>query len=247
MAGLGRAMTGLSRYRLGGGTQQALSMPRPMSHLRVFLTALAIAALPACKILPTEQATKQSGVDTFFDAKSFDPDKMVRDMWDSKVIPYLNAKAGAFPEVRDLARNSADDAGKKYGFRQKESNAPWTVVARIEGKIVAANTASRAATIDVDIDGDGKADATVQIGPALRGTALRDALDFVSFNTFTNQIDFAKFGKAFNQHVDRTSLSALPRDNLLGRQVTILGAFSLDKTGAPPLVTPATVTLGAAS
>jgi predicted lipoprotein len=217
-------------------------MPRFVKSAALLLAL----ALPACKILPTEQATKQSGVDTFFDDKSFDPDKMVRDMWDAKVIPYLNAKAGAFPEVRDLARTSADDAGKKYGFRQKEGNAPWTVVARIEGKVVAANTASRAATIDVDTDGDGKPDATVQIGPAMRGTALRDALDFVSFNTFTNQIDFAKFGKAFNQHVDRTSLSALPRDNLLGRQVTILGAFPLDKA-AVPLVTPATVTLGPAS
>jgi predicted lipoprotein len=218
-------------------------MPRFMKPAALLLAL----ALPACKILPTEQATQQSGVDTFFDDKSFDPDKMVREMWDTKVIPYLSTKAGDFPEVRDLARASADDAGKKYGFRQKEGNAPWTVVTKIEGKVVAANTASRAATIDVDADGDGKADASVQIGPAMRGTALRDALDFVSFNTFTNQIDFAKFGKAFNQHVDRTSLSALPRDNLVGRQVTILGAFPLDKTAALPLVTPATVTLGPAS
>jgi predicted lipoprotein len=217
-------------------------MPRFMKPAALLLAL----ALPACKILPTEQATQQSGVDTFFDDKSFDPDKMVREMWDTKVIPYLTSKAGSFPEVRDLARTSPDEAGRKYGFRQKEGNAPWTVVARIEGKVVAANTASRAATMDVDADGDGKGDATIQIGPAMRGTALRDALDFVSFNTFTNQIDFAKFGKAFNQHVDRTSLSALPRDSLLGRQVTILGAFPLDKS-ALPLVTPATVTLGPGS
>ena len=34
---------------------------------------------------------------------------------------------------------------------------------------------------------------SVQIGPAMRGTAIRDALDFVSFNDFTNQIDFARY------------------------------------------------------
>ena len=77
---------------------------------------------------------------------------------------------------------------------------------RVEGKIVAANTQSRAATIDVDVDGDGKADARVQIGPAMRGTALRDSLDFVQFNEFTNQIDFAQFGKAFNAYADKTVL-----------------------------------------
>ncbi len=218
-------------------------MPRFMKPAALLLAL----ALPACKILPTEQATKQSGVDTFFDDRSFDPDKMVREMWDSRVIPYLNAKAGSLADVRGLARTNADEAGRKYGSRQKEGNAPWTVVAKIEGKVVAANIASRAATIDVDADGDGKADASIQIGPAMRGTALRDALDFVSFNTFTNQIDFAKFGKAFNQHVDRTALSALPRDKLVGRQVTILGAFPLDQTASLPLVTPAVVTLGPAS
>jgi predicted lipoprotein len=214
---------------------------------RFALALLALAALPACKILPTEQAAKQEGVDTFFDDKSFDPDKMVREMWDAKVIPYLTAKAGAFPAVRDLARSNADEAGKTYGFRQKEGNSPWTLVTRIDGKIIAANTTSRAGTIDVDADGDGKADLTVQIGPAMRGTALRDSLDFISFNTFTNQIDFAKFGKAFNQHVDKTMLSALPRDGLIGRQVSVLGAFPLDKGSALPLVTPAAVTLGPAS
>ena len=80
------------------------------------------------------------------------------------------------------------------------------------------NTQSRAATIDVDVDGDGKADVRVQIGPAIQGTALRDSLDFVNFNDFTNQIDFAQFGKAFNTHADKTVLSKLPREGLEGQQ-----------------------------
>ena len=67
----------------------------------------------------------------------------------------------------------------------------------------------------------------MQIGPAMRGTAIRDALDFVSFNDFTNQIDFARFGKAFNPTVNRTVLEKLPRDNLIGRKVTVIGAYAL--------------------
>ena len=94
-----------------------------------------------------------------------------------------------------------DEAGRKYGYRAKEGSEPWTFAVAIDGKIVAAETTSRAATISVDTGGDGKIAAIVQIGPAMRGTALRDALDFVSFNDFKNQIDYAQFGKAFNQHV----------------------------------------------
>ena len=59
----------------------------------------------------------------------------------------------------------------------------------------------------------------------MRGTALRDSLDFVSFNDFKNQIDYAQFGKAFNQYAVRTVLSDLPRDSLVGRSV--VGARSL--------------------
>jgi predicted lipoprotein len=214
-----------------------------MRHLlTIFLLTL---ALPACKILPTE--TQQASIATDgaqSEAGAFNPGAMVAEMWDAKVLPYLDANAGPFREVVALGAKSADEAGAKYGFRQKEGSSPWTVVARIEGRIVAANTASRAATIDVDVDGDGKADAVVQIGPAMRGTALRDSLDFVNFNTFTNQIDFAQFGKAFNQHVDKTVLQALPRQNLVGRPVTVVGAFPLGKPGELPLVTPARITLG---
>ena len=47
----------------------------------------------------------------------------------------------------------------------------------------------------------------MQIGPAMRGTALRDALDFVSFNDFNNQIDYAQFGKAFNSYACKHALS----------------------------------------
>jgi predicted lipoprotein len=84
----------------------------------------------------------------------------------------------------------------------------------------------------------------VQIGPVIRGTVLRDSLDFVSFNAFTNQTDFAQFGKAFNVHVDRNALSKLPREGLVGRSVTVVGAFPPPKANELPLVTPALITLG---
>ncbi|MFO1150526.1 MAG: DUF2291 family protein [Alsobacter sp.] len=204
--------------------------------------ALLVAILPACRILPTANPAAQGKAEGGQGA-AFDPAAKVAGLWTSKALPYLERKAGPFPEVAALAARSPEEAGARYGFRAKEGSSPWTLVVRLTGSIVAANTASRAGTIDVDVDGDGKADATVQIGPALRGTALRDSLDFVDFNDFTNQIDFAQFGKAFNQHVDKTLLSALPREGLVGRRVSVLGAYPLDGGQGMPLVTPATLAL----
>ena len=211
-------------------------MPKKLTWLT--LVALAGLSLSACKILPTPSA--QGGAN----ASGFNPDKMVEDIWVAKVIPYLKEKAGPFAEVHALAKTDQAAAGAKYGNPNQQANSPWTFAVRLEGKIVAANTQSRAATIDVDVDGDGKADARVQIGPAVRGTALRDSLDFIQFNDFTNQIDFAQFGKAFNGYADKTMLSKLPRETLEGRSAKVLGAYTLGSGQDLPLVTPAEAEIG---
>ncbi|RUV22769.1 MULTISPECIES: DUF2291 family protein [unclassified Mesorhizobium] len=201
------------------------------------LTVMVGISLTACKILPTKSEAGDN-------APAFNPDKMVEETWAAKVVPYLQQKAGPFAQVHTLATTDPSAAGAKYGNPNKQANSPWTFAVRLEGKIVAANTQSRAATVDVDVDGDGKADARVQIGPAVRGTALRDSLDFIQFNDFTNQIDFAQFGKAFNAYADKTVLSKLPRDALQGRSAKVLGAYTLGSGQDLPLVTAAEAEIG---
>ena len=200
--------------------------------------------LASCRFIPTDKVAEISSAGVGNSAAAFEPDKMVEASWSTRVIPYFDKKAGLFPEVRELAARSPDEAGAKYGYRAKSDGTPWTLIVRIEGVIVAADTESRAATIGVDASGKGAVEATVQIGPAMRGTAIRDALDFVSFNDFVNQIDFARYGKAFNTYMNRTALEKLPRDALIGRKVKVLGAYPLGAAGEIPLVTPVEITFG---
>jgi predicted lipoprotein len=218
-----------------------------MAPSRRLVIAILAAGLPlaACKLVknePPQVASAAGSVATSFDNPAFDPEKTVEEIWQPRLLPYLKAKAGPFAEVRALA---LDEAGKRFGYRAVDSM-PWTVATTVEGRITAADTATRAATIEVDADGDGTADLTVQIGPVFKGTALRDSIDFLSFNSFANQIEYAKFGKALNAHIYGTTLAALPRDKLVGQKVTLLGVFTLDDPKAKPLVTPAELNLGAA-
>jgi predicted lipoprotein len=217
-----------------------------ISRTPVVATALVLGCLATggCKIVKTPIA--QSRAAETSNSGDFDPNARVAAIWDTKLIPYLAAKAGDLPEVVRFARETPDEAGQKFGYRAKEGNQPWTFAVKLEGRILAAETMSRAATISVDNNGDGKVAAIVQIGPAMRGTALRDSLDFVSFNDFKNQIDFAQFGKAFNQYVAQSVLSKLPRDSLAGRKVTVLGAFTLESGDQPPFLTPAQLDVGPA-
>ncbi len=187
------------------------------------LVVAGVMALSGCKIIKTptaeEAAEAASG--------GFNPGRMVAEIWDAKVLPYLDRKAGPFAEVAALAESDPQAAGAKYGHKEKQGSAPWTFAARLSGTVVKAETKSRSAYVEVDANGDGKADARVQIGPAIRGTAIRDSLDFVNFNEFKNQIEWAQFGKAFNTHVNGLVLEKLSRDGLVGKKLDAVGAYPL--------------------
>lgn len=204
------------------------------------IAALVAAALPGCKIIKTPTAEEKAAAA----AKSaFDPNAKVEAIWQSQAIPYFQQRAGELKDVVAAVAAGPDQAGEKYGNPKKQASSPWTYAVKFTGKVVAADTQSRAATLDVDADGDGKADAKVQIGPALRGTALRDTLDFVNFNEFKNQIEWAQFGKAFNEKANTAFLSAVPRDGITGKTVTVVGAFPLPSGNDLPLVTPSELTV----
>ena len=65
--------------------------------------------------------------------------------------------------------------------------------------------------------------ADLQIGPVIRGTALRDALDFIRFTDFVNQLEFAGVATALNDHVVSAVLQAAP-DLVSGAEVSFVGA-----------------------
>ena len=147
-----------------------------MRWISVLAAVMAGALLCSCRFIPTADVPALGSGPS--QAKAFDPEKMVASEWSAKVVPYFEKRAGPFAEVRDLAAKSPEEAGARFGYRPKSGDVPWTYLVKLEGVVVEANTESRAATIGVDTTGKGDADATVQIGPALRGTAIRDALDY---------------------------------------------------------------------
>ena len=201
-------------------------------------------ALAGCKIEKTVlRDPSQTATSVFINDASFSPDAMVEGDWDAKVLPTLRAKAGAYDAVADAIAADPDAAGAQFGYREKQAGSSWTYVARIEGTVTAANIESRAATLDIKTAA-GKP-VTLQIGPVVRGTAIRDILSFRPFGSFKNQVDYAQFGKALNAKANATALAKLPRQDLVGKSVSALGVFQAGTGGTPPLATPVEITIGA--
>jgi len=168
---------------------------------------------------------------------SFDAAAEVRGMWEPKVLPAINQLAVDFRELKKAMDANLDAAGAKHGHREKGEGAPWNLAARISGKIVDADTEVRAGTADIDVDGDGRADVQLQMGPIVKGTTLRDILPFVSFTSYTNQIDFAQLANALNDRAYESALKSVDRANLKGKSVEVLGVFTTDNASDVPLVT----------
>ena len=93
------------------------------------------------------------------------------------------------------------------------------------GTVTRVDTASRVGLARVRIgSGRDAVDVALQVGPVLRGTALRDALDFIQFSDFANQSDFAAVGNALNERVLQTVLASTDLPALAGRSISFVGA-----------------------
>ncbi|NIY71231.1 DUF2291 domain-containing protein [Marivivens donghaensis] len=158
------------------------------------------------------------------------------EIWTDKVLPTVSQNAVSLTDLHaQIDAEGLDAAGAAHGLRPEGEANPWNFAANGEGTIVEANTESRAAKLMVDVDADGAADLTLQLGPVIRGTALRDAMPFIVFTDFRDQIEFAKLARALND-LANAGLS-VPEGDLVGRTVTFEGVYTLrNKSDAIELV-----------
>lgn len=214
-------------------TDAATGRSRPRGWLRAALAIVAcvlVAGLVArgITIVPdSEVASTDLAGNPTFDARQY-----VASLWESQVVPLVRDKAADAATVLAAIDKDADAAGAQYGHRPKSGDGPWNFVVHGEGNVKAAETQLRHATLTLDVAGH---DVVLQIGPVIFGTALRDALPFVSFDQVVNQIQFAQVSRELNDRANAMARSGLDVAKLApGVRVAFAGAMS---AGSPPQVT----------
>ena len=158
-------------------------------------------------------------------------------VWDSKVLPAIQEKAQDIAKILPEIRADPEAAGQKYGRR--EATNPYNYMVKGTGKVLEVNTKSQAGTVILEIPGLSEK-VTLQIGPVVRGTALRDATGHVSFNQFTNQLEYADVSKEMNSRAIKTAVGGIdPAFSCAGKTITFFGAFTFDpRSKGPVLITP---------
>jgi predicted lipoprotein len=98
---------------------------------------------------------------------------------------------------------------------------------KLTGTVTAIDRKSRVGLARLHVTDGAQGEVAIQIGPVVRGTALRDATSFIRFNDFANQFEYAAVSNALHERVLRDVVAPLDLDALTGKRVTVLGAATL--------------------
>ncbi|MCM2293262.1 DUF2291 domain-containing protein [Allorhizobium sp. BGMRC 0089] len=153
----------------------------------------------------------------------------------AKVFSPQTYGAEAFPKIKADVEARAVDAVKLAQAITADKQAatktygvPAGIGAVFPVKFTGTVTERKANYNVVKIDGmDPAITVRVQTGPALNGTDLRDATGKITFGQFVNQIQYQDAGSAINNEVKKDVLATLKPDELTGKTVSVVGAFTL--------------------
>ena len=203
--------------------------------MKLVLVLLCALALAGCKIVFEDESAASSIPDGSEgdDARNA---QRLEATFDTELIPLIAARALDVAALQAALADGLDAAGEAHGNRGAGQGAAWNFAIEDAGQVIAANLTSSARTADVDVDGDGAADVRVQLGPVIRGTALRDVAPFYRFDDFRDQIEFAKLARSINDLV-RPRL-VLPEGDITGRRIAFAGVVPVQRAGDALVVTP---------
>jgi predicted lipoprotein len=154
-------------------------------------------------------------------AEAFDADAYVASIWPQ----VLQTAERSAVDVTTIARTPPETVGESPATRRALLVTGSGVVSRVD-------LDSRVGLAHLQIDGLVAPGVAIQVGPVLRGTALRDALPFVRFTDFANQFDFAAVASSLHRRVLQEVLGPIDVEALSGRNVSFTGAVVIDNARA---------------
>jgi predicted lipoprotein len=165
-----------------------------------------------------------------------DQTSYVGKIWDSKLMPTVKEKAVDLNTLMDGLVTDEAGTSKKYG---NKVGGPYNFLVKFEGTVKEVNTASRVGKVTLDVPlKSARPTVILQIGPVMQGYSVRDAVGFISFEQFTNQIEFADVADQINTRLYEQVIKAIDFKAAQGKTLSIYGAFTLDSGLTKLVVTP---------
>ena len=168
------------------------------------------------------------------------------------IRPIQSARTAAFDadayvaanwnQVIQTAETTAVDVATVRGqpaAGSEPARASRSIFVKGTGVVTNVDVASRVGLAHLRLEGaTPPGQVTLQIGPVVRGTAVRDAVASLRFSDFANQTEFAAVANALNERVLQAVLGRLDPNTLSGRVVSFTGATRLGPSSGPIEVVP---------
>jgi len=198
-------------------------------------------SLAACQpwtIVKNGENTSDDSIKIYFESDDFDADAFAKDVWENKLIAHYEVNKVDPTILNEALAADEEKAGMDYGIGSNDTGSSWSFVIEGSGKVLDVNTESRAGIMMVDLAPyDGISDMIIQIGPVIKGSTVRDSLDFIKLDDFANQVQFASISKSFNALVVSEVIGDIDFTSKVGSDIRFLGCYTYNQ-GDSELVTP---------
>jgi len=193
--------------------------------LFVLLGITLILMVTACTIVPIDPDAGDGPAGSAV-AQAVDVESYLDENWEPYILPEINDRRVDITTIIQTANaGNWDDAGEAYGEIRGDIGASYTFIAYGTAIVRETNTESRNGFIVVEIEGQESYEIRISIGPALSGTAIRDAIRFIDFNHFVNQVDFASLATELNRLGNERALQNADIFSIDGETIEFTGAF----------------------
>ena len=195
-----------------------LSAPRRRLIVKLTGAVLALvvvgAAIASTRVLSVGEAAEAS------QAGAFEPADYAAEHFDEDIVPLITDEAVDLSTLLADLAGGADEAD--FGNSAGSSSA-FSFPVTFTGVAGTPNGSILPVTVDGLPEGTV---VQVQIGPAINGTAIRDATGTVKFNDFTNQLEFQEVATELNTLVKDQVLADVDPAAIAGKTITVTGAFT---------------------
>jgi predicted lipoprotein len=179
------------------------------------LVVVVLAAALSTKVVSAEDHAAAS-------ADEFDPATYAAEIFESEIVPQIEEDAVPLPELLDALAADEAAAQEQYGNTSGASSS-WSYP--VSGSGIAGTPVN--GLLPVTVEGvDPAIVVYVQIGPAINGTAIRDVTGTISFDQFTNQLEYQQVATELNNLVRDTVLADVDPASLPGATVDFVGAYT---------------------
>lgn len=177
------------------------------------LVALVVLVLAALNVKVVSTADVEAAA-----AGGFDPIVFADENFD-EISGYVDENAVELPALLTDLAGGADESD--FGNTSGASSAfafPVTFTA-VAGTLTEP-------VLPVTVEGvPAEVTVQVQVGPAINGTALRDVSGTISFNQFTNQLEYQNVGTELNNLARERVLTDFDAAAAAGKTIQVTGAF----------------------